>query len=510
MKKRICFFLIISLGALSIAPVFNAIAILNGSKPAPNRLSEWRGTFFNMDFAVSAVSAKLYHLGISTDPEKVVIGKDGWLFLGDSYAKSITRKRGYLPEEAQAAERTLSNSATTWNNWFRARGIKEYLILIGPDKDSIYSDKVPKWAHHSNPTLMGELMGKLDKRFFIYPAEKLSEARKKFNLPVYYTTDTHWNVLGGTVAFDAFNDVFAARHPEIIFPKSIEGNNFDAGERTGGDLANFLRIREVLKDTELKFKNHVYPTLSVEHFDFASGQKIYAGSNPDVAILTTPTIVYSKNALNDSRVLWLRDSFGSALAPMMTMTFRETLQLHHNRANPALLNDIVKKFKPEYVFVTHVERDVLSSFLTSFPELEPSHSREGFIASETGFSSELHHLVATAAGDTNEINGIDPFIVFSLPKAVAARDISGIAFDLTCQGAEKDIPIQMYWRNDKTTFMESKSIRFKASTGTNLLPLMANAPWMSTDAVSEVRLDLDDPTRCKAVAFNDVALGSIH
>ncbi|MGE6824694.1 hypothetical protein, partial [Pseudomonas soli] len=36
MKKRICFFLIISLGALSIAPIFNAIAILNDSKPAPN------------------------------------------------------------------------------------------------------------------------------------------------------------------------------------------------------------------------------------------------------------------------------------------------------------------------------------------------------------------------------------------------------------------------------------------------------------------------------------------
>ena len=60
-----------------------------------------------------------------------------------------------------------------------------------------------------------------------------------------------------------------------------------------------------------------------------------------------------------SRVLWLRDSFGAALEPWMAATFSDTLQMHWREAlqSPDVLAALVEQWKPDYVFVTVVERD---------------------------------------------------------------------------------------------------------------------------------------------------------
>jgi len=508
MKKRIYCFIAISLGLLAIAPIFNLVAIINGSKPAPEKFSHWKESLYNLDFAATMMNSKLFSLGISTDPQKVIIGKDGWMFLGDSYAKTISHKRQHTPEESRAAIQSLGYSASAWNAWFHKRGAKDYLILVGPDKDSVYPDKVPDWAHHSNPTLLAEVMNTVDKRLFIYPVSALSAARNDFNFPVYYKTDTHWNLLGGAIAFESFKNSMASRHPELQWPEKATPNDVLASDRIGGDLANFLRIPQSVHDTELQLKAYQSFPFSVEQFDYATDAPIASNGSTDVSIITTPTRVYSKNALNDKRVLWLRDSYGSALAPLMAMTFKETLQIHHNRATQALLDDIMAKFKPDYVFVTNVERDVLASFLTTLPAFEVGHSRESFVASATALSPWLHHLQEKNESGLSVVDGIDPFAVFKLSNSIVPKNTNRLAFDLQCQGEEGDVPVQLYWRSNETVFMESNSLRFNARAGVNVLPLFMSLPWVSSEAVTEIRLDLDDPTRCKALSFDNVALGA--
>ncbi|HEU4853968.1 MAG TPA: hypothetical protein VFS89_01615 [Nitrosospira sp.] len=80
-------------------------------------------------------------------------------------------------------------------------------------------------------------------------------------------------------------------------------------------------------------------------------------------------LVKSKNALNQKRVLWLRDSFGTAIAPFMAATFSETLQLHYAAAHPELLARLVDTYKPDYVFITVVERGARRKRFGSFPPL---------------------------------------------------------------------------------------------------------------------------------------------
>lgn len=507
MKKHIYSFIALSLGVLAIAPAVNLALIMNGSKPAPESFKHWKNSLYNMDFAASIAGLELFRFGISTAPEKVVIGKDGWLFLGDGFARSISVKRQHSTEETDATAHALSNSASGWNRWFRKHGVKDYLILIGPDKDSVYPDKVPDWARHSSPTLMEGVARRLDERLFIFPSDILLRARNEFDAPLYYKTDTHWNLLGGAIAFEAFKRSIASRHPELQWPNEISAKDVISSERTGGDLGNFLRISGHLHDTEVRLQPYAASPLAIEQNNFITGAQIYSGTDADVRVLTTPTLVTSRNALNSKRVLWLRDSFGSALAPLMAMTFQETLQVHHNQATPALLTELVARFKPDYVFVTNVERDARAGFLVSYPNLDTINSRDGFLATSNGLAPALHHLTAVAGSDLYEVSDIDPFMVFRLSNPVATRDANRLAFDISCDGEEGDIPVQLYWRSDEAGFSEARSARFAASAGVNVLSLMGNVAWMNSENVTEVRLDLDHADRCKAVAFTNVALG---
>jgi hypothetical protein len=91
--------------------------------------------------------------------------------------------------------------------------------------------------------------------------------------------------------------------------------------------------------------------------------------NPQVHTAQRPLLVKSEQALNQKRVLWLRDSFGTAMAPFMAVTFSETLQLHYDAANPELFARLVNSFKPDYVFITVVERGARRKRFGSLPPL---------------------------------------------------------------------------------------------------------------------------------------------
>jgi hypothetical protein len=78
-------------------------------------------------------------------------------------------------------------------------------------------------------------------------------------------------------------------------------------------------------------------------------------------------LVKSKNALNHKRVLWLRDSFGTAMEPYMAATFSETLQIHYKWVTPEMFARLVNSYKPDYVFITVVERAARKPWFTNLP-----------------------------------------------------------------------------------------------------------------------------------------------
>lgn len=358
MKKKLCAFLAAISLVLLVVPsinLYHALATQNSEK--------WwkRKVLYNMDFILPTLSKIVYPLGFSIDPERTIIGKDGWLYLGDAYTDSITAKRtGFTLNDINTLEK-IAKSAASWNSWLKSHGVQAFHIILGPDKDSIYPEYLPLWSRHAPQSLTDALLNRVQADIYVNPATRLKQEKNSHAGSLYYKTDTHWNNLGAWLAFDEFSKQLATTHPELEWLRPPEGKLSSIVPRQGGDLAGFLRIQSALADHEVILDHPEY-AIPIEHYDFESGILAFAGQNDPVAAPMAPLLVKSKQALNTKKVLWLRDSFGTAMAPFMAATFSDTLQVHYRALKPGALAELVERYRPDYVFITAVERDSRGAF----------------------------------------------------------------------------------------------------------------------------------------------------
>ncbi|MND78045.1 hypothetical protein D3C81_295510 [compost metagenome] len=366
MKKKVHAFIFISIAALAIAPVANLYSTISSKKELPEKWGDWKSMAYNMDFALSYTGRALHAIGISISPEKVVLGKNGWMFLGDSFEKTLTIKRDGIRVRDISTIGKIDENSKEWRKWYSSHGVSSYYVLVGPDKSTIYPENLPNWAVFSKDSIPQEFTRR-SPEIFVYPRKELLEMKASTDVPLYYMTDTHWNVLGAWISFDALAKRLALDHPEITTPASPDPKAVKSRPRIGGDLSTFQRIRPYVKDTELELADSSIRKMPVSQFDFKSMKLVYSGDNIQVNAPEKPLLVRSERALNHKRVLWLRDSFGSAMSPFMAATFTETLQLHHQWSNPKVIAELVEAYKPDLVIVTIVERNTRVGILVSSP-----------------------------------------------------------------------------------------------------------------------------------------------
>ncbi|WP_192562330.1 alginate O-acetyltransferase AlgX-related protein [Pseudomonas gozinkensis] len=324
---------------------------------------------YNMDLFHGFISKLIYPVGISIHPGKVVIGKEGWLFLGDEYADKISVKRAGVDQKEMQIIENVAKSVESWDQWLSSKGVAAFRIVIGPDKDSVYPEYLPDWSSrtHTRPTEV--LMRHARGHIYVDPTKALVQAKQQFTHPLYYQTDTHWNNVGAWIAFDELRKSLANTRTQLIWPQAWEPLTLTTHKRAGGDLAQFLRIQESLSDNEVVLNFPDKYALPVEHHDFNSGEMTFSGQNIGIASPASPLLVRSPRALNPKKVLWLRDSFGSAMTPFMTATFTETLHVYYLPLKPEALVALVERFQPDYVFITSVERDIRGNFFQSSPPI---------------------------------------------------------------------------------------------------------------------------------------------
>jgi len=167
--------------------------------------------------------------------------------------------------------------------------------------------------------------------------------------------------------------------------------------------------------------------------------------------------------LNGKKVLWLRDSFGTAMAPFMAATFSETLQIHYETADTALLARLVETFKPDYVFVTVVERAARRKRFGSVPPLITSSKKPSdFTSVSQGMATGTHDLVKARNSEAYRVSGADPYLTFSLDHPVHARDASQLVLDLNCGEKTGPVQVQVSWHAAGRPFSEANSVRFAA------------------------------------------------
>lgn len=158
-----------------------------------------------------------FAFGVSPTPN-VVIGKDGWLFYDGM--ESFEQHRGARPF-SEAGLRNWAEQLEARRQWLASRGA-HYLFVIAPDKQTIYSDKVPgrygPFARTPTDQLVPYLRAHtqvdvLDLR------DPLRVARAAGD--VFAKTDSHWNDRGEFAAYTAIATRLQAWYPQMaVRPQS--------------------------------------------------------------------------------------------------------------------------------------------------------------------------------------------------------------------------------------------------------------------------------------------------
>lgn len=221
MKGKVIFFSTVVIGLLLALPIYNSLY-----KPELFNGKDIRGranNLFNMDVVESLLSSIAIKMGISVEPTKVMVGKDGWLFLGDSFVHTLTRKidgADFHEKEIDEVHQTMHS----WNQYFKENGVKAFRVIIGPDKDSVYADKLPKWDKHHHNRILSSLISKGGDLYISTYAAILKE-KNTSAIPLYYHTDTHWNAYGASVAFNELAKNISNINSEIKWP-TLTVNDF--------------------------------------------------------------------------------------------------------------------------------------------------------------------------------------------------------------------------------------------------------------------------------------------
>lgn len=315
----------------------------------------------NTDFVAVPLSQLAFMAGISADPNTAVVGKQGWIFLGDRFNRSLTAvHRKATDGDLQHAERAAAG-AEAWRRWFLERGVSNFWIMVAPDKDDIYPDYLPTWAHRVPGNRQDAVRAAIGPGILIDAVEILRQERPRQSHLLFKVTDSHWSTLGAWVATDAFFKRAAAADPTLRYPTGIE---IGTPETTrGGDLTNLLRLGDLVTDTYQPFVSIGGVVPQTEETKFDPGVPV----NP--SIIQT-MLMQTPNALNDRRVMWLRDSFGNAMTPHIRGTFSSVLEVNilNTATAVAALADL---FKPELVLVTVVDRQSALGFLLDGPPASP-------------------------------------------------------------------------------------------------------------------------------------------
>lgn len=491
--------------SLSVVPVVN---ILSASSVDAIRWME-KSFIYNMDFASRWMAKLLYPLGISTNPKQAIVGRDGWIYLGDQYEQTRTVDRRPPSNADFALGQEVGRAAEAWDSYLASKGVELFRVMIGPNKGSIYPEYLPVWARPSSPNATDALLAGTGTAHYVDLRGPLLAAKSSNQEAMYYRTDTHWNYFGAGIAFRAFAQQVSPAAPDIKWPSQDAYEVSGVTPRAGGDLANFLRLTAHLSDYEPIIKASSM-AIRTTHLDFDTKKVLHQGGNQAVGSPKKPLLVQSMGALNNKRVLWLRDSFGTALSPLMSATFSETLQLHWAEAiKPGgRFVQLVEDWKPDYVFITVVERASRSPWFAAYPPPVIAPVGDGFKSILKASILRSNHLEKGAADSDFQITGIDPFVDFSLSNSEKAFKLRYLSIDLTCADNAPSVPVQLFWlESGRSYFDEERSVRLSLPAGQSVIDLHTIPKWLAAGSIERVRLDIDSKNKCTHFKLNHPSFG---
>lgn len=283
---------------------------------------------------------KYYVLHTSPLPEKVVVGKNGWFYPGNSMNQILDRHRG-LPiclDTLAAVAWRLSN----YQRQLAAQGTKLYL-LIAPDSYTIYAENLPDYLRREDSQAN---FNRIKSYILSHTTIPVIDVRRelmaaKTDHIVYCQTDTHWNFYGSLIA--TLNMVSRVRQDFSAIPAPrLTDYQVETLKGNGGDLVTMLAMNYELVDSvqyRITLPDHLM------HRQTESIGRLEMG---------LPSERFVSSSTHLPKLLLLGDSFSYWMNQFVPGYFRESYLVHTHQLDM----DLVRAERPDVAIIEVVERNV--------------------------------------------------------------------------------------------------------------------------------------------------------
>jgi alginate O-acetyltransferase complex protein AlgJ len=284
---------------------------------------------------------KVQWLGTVSSP-KVIKGKEGWLFfVGDRILDYCCRATDPFSEEELSEWRKEMEER---RDWLAGRGIP-FLLVIAPNKHTVYSDYLPDWAtrgdRKSRLEQLLEYMRVHSDIEILDLRKPLLDARKQGR--IYHMTDSHWNDLGAYVAYREMVIKLSQCFPSVK-PLGISDFEMQCVTTPGGDLAALLGQHHTIREDRVVLVPRK-PRLShrVDAGELMTIKPWPKGGEPVVMECPEGEI---------PRAVMFRDSYSVALLPFLSEHFGRIAYIWQHDFN----KEVIEIEKPDVVIHEIVER----------------------------------------------------------------------------------------------------------------------------------------------------------
>jgi alginate O-acetyltransferase complex protein AlgJ len=275
-----------------------------------------------------------------------LLGKDGWMeYTG---ADNLDDFQNF---EVLKHKKSLAERLTAFDQYLKLQDIT-LLIVVVPNKASIYPDKLPEQIK-SLPTQprLDELISYLETNNLpvILDLRPALRAARQYQ-DVYYKTNSHWNGYGAFVAYTTIINILGNSHPEL---KPYESSNLElvAEDSHTNDIprsihAHFITEPGFFFAPRKPFVQTLHPSEILGYNQFSSVQDD-----------KLPTL------------LMFHDSFGlKYLNDYLSMNFSKSHFIHLFSASQYLTQESILQFEPDIVIIEIVEGnlDELENHLSNF------------------------------------------------------------------------------------------------------------------------------------------------
>lgn len=297
--------------------------------------------FYNDNFSFRSPLHSLYHdlkhyvYQVSPDENQIIIGKDGYYYLGKEEKEIFEGRKEFSKLE-------MFQFYKVWNErmeYFNSKNIKTYW-LICPTKYRIYPEKLPYNVYsgkeiNRTTTLTNYLHEKLP--FFILdPTDKLKRSKIKESL--FFRYDNHWNMRAGAIVSE-----YVLRHIQKDFPgidtDFLTQYHWKDSLITGGIHKATLGIDGLYEYSAIPTEKKLNAQ-EAELFDFEAPA--------DFAYPWDFQYRFKNEKSGKYRILVIRDSFGNALIPFLKEPFSESVFIF-DAWKYGLNKEIIDKVKPDIV-----------------------------------------------------------------------------------------------------------------------------------------------------------------